>query len=239
MNERFSHELPKWMRWLGIWRINRDSIDFKWGYFAPQFGLQFVIQRGTYFSQNYAILFTLGWGTFKVTLPFKTSLPEGCDMPRYGFSIHHNTLWIYTGGEYDKDWGQVTKNGWISWDLPFFDKYWVKTETLVDPIMWRFENDKTNHTEEPYTVTLPYQYTLRSGEVQNVKATCIVRRMTHARKWLPFLKTVWQHIDIEFSDEVGEESGSWKGGCTGCSWTLLPNESVPEALFRMQQERKF
>ena len=96
MKERYGHELIKWMKWIGIWRINRDSIDFKWGYFAPRFGLEAKLHRGGYFDTRYAITLCPIWGCWHICLPFKTSLPEGCDMPEYGISIHNETFWLHT-----------------------------------------------------------------------------------------------------------------------------------------------
>lgn len=41
-------------------------------------------------------------------------------------------------------------------------------------------------------------------------------------------------IDIEFDDEVGERSGSWKGGILGMSHELLPNETIANSLKRLE-----
>jgi len=46
-------------------------------------------------------------------------------------------------------------------------------------------------------------------------------------------------INIEFSDEVGERTGSWKGGCTACGYDWLPGEEQETALRRMERECKF
>lgn len=44
---------------------------------------------------------------------------------------------------------------------------------------------------------------------------------------------------VEFDDEVGERTGSWKGGCTGCSYEWERNETMLSALRRMEATRKF
>lgn len=46
-------------------------------------------------------------------------------------------------------------------------------------------------------------------------------------------------IDVQFSDEVGERTGSWKGGTIGCGYNMLPGESPLDTLRRMEAERKF
>jgi hypothetical protein len=46
---------------LGMWQINRDNIEFKWGYFAPKFGLELCVHRGWYFDSQYRLSFVFGW----------------------------------------------------------------------------------------------------------------------------------------------------------------------------------
>lgn len=243
MKERYSHELPRWMRWLGIWRVNRDSIDFKWGYFAPRWALQFVVHQGGYFDQRWAVSIALGWGLIHFYLPFKTKLKEGCSLPDYGFAIHDGIFWIHIGGDYDESIGQVQGRQWISWNLPFFsyqfdghcivskDFDWVKMDNGLRS--WDFKKDGA------YIETHSYTYTLESGEVQHRIATCSIEKRKWHRKWFPFLTKVRQEIDIDFSDEVGERTGSWKGGTMGCSYEMLPNDTIETCLRRMEQERKF
>lgn len=247
MKERYSHELPKWMKLLGIWRINRESIDFKWGYFAPRAGFELILNRGTYFDTRYAINFAFGWGKFMVYLPFRTKLEEGCDMPRYGFAIHNDTFWIYKGGDYED--GQC-QNQWISWYLPFFswefDGHWIMDKHRV---MVRMGRESLNNLDglcsydfriqHAYKETHPYTYTLKNGTVQNRTATCTIEKRKWHRKWFPFLTKESQTIDIEFNDEVGERTGTWKGGTLGCGYEMLPNDTIETCLRRMEKEREF
>ena len=245
MIERYSYELPRWMKWLGIWRINKESIDFKWGYFAPRAGFELILNRGTYFDRRYAINFALGWGKFMVYLPFKTQLEEGCDMPRYGFAVHNDTFWIYKGGKYED--GQC-QDQWISWYLPFFsytfDGHWIKNKGLQwvkmgnrrnkGPEAWQFRESGSAYTEKH-----SYRYTLKNGAVQDRIATCTIEKRKWHRKWFPFLTMQRQVIDIEFDDEVGERSGSWKGGTIGCSYDMIEGDTIETCLRRMERERKF
>lgn len=93
-----------------------------------------------------------------------------------------------------------------------------------------------------WNVALPYRYTLRSGEQQNVQATISVEEMEwrmRALQWLPWPRLVCRSIDVKFDAEVGERSGSWKGGCTGCSYEMRHDETPQECLRRMVEERKF
>jgi hypothetical protein len=61
----------------------------------------------------------------------------------------------------------------------------------------------------------------------------------HWLKWTGLFANVQRTISVNFSDEVGERSGSWKGGCTGCSYQLRADETPEQSLRRMEAERKF
>lgn len=229
MKETFSHEFTGWQKlaqkYLGMWRINKESIDFRWGYFAPRFGLEFYVNRGGYDDANYSVTFCFIWGVFNVELPFKSKLGARFNPPRYGMYLHESTL--------NFPWGK--KNRYIN--LPFFSYNFDHHITLGKDGTW-FEYDY-NKKEEYHTECHPYAYTLKSGKTQNRTATCRMDIYQWHRKWFPFLKKVRKSIDIEFSDEVGERSGSWKGGCIGCSYDMLKGEAIEQCLRRMEQERKF
>ena len=93
-----------------------------------------------------------------------------------------------------------------------------------------------------------YRYTLRSGEVQVRIATIYVERgywhwllakWLRLPLWLPVVNMMKQSIDVRFDDEVGERTGSWKGGCIGTGYTMLPGETPEQTIRRMERERKF
>lgn len=57
--------------------------------------------------------------------------------------------------------------------------------------------------------------------------------------WTSLFSKIRTDIDVEFDKEVGERTGSWKGGVLGCGWGLLPGETPYECLKRMERERLF
>jgi hypothetical protein len=98
--------------------------------------------------------------------------------------------------------------------------------------------------EGAYRQTFAYVYTLQSGEVQVREAAVTAERRTwcwrlfwKAGLWFP--KRTRAYIDVAFSDEVGERTGSWKGGCVGASYELRRGESPEACLRRMERERVF
>lgn len=249
MNETYSHEFDRWQRFLqktlGMWRINRDSIDFSWGYFSPRWGLELMLHRGGYFNQNYAVSFCILWGKFHVTLPIKTKLPKGCDMPQYGFSTFENTIMFYGGGKYDESIGQMCGSNCKVWDIPWisyvFEGHWIldKHNAWQEvgkkglPDSWVFRET------DAYSETHDYTYTLKSGEVQHRKAVCTIEKRRWHRKWLPWAKMECREIDVEFDGEVGERTGSWKGGTIGCSYEMQEGETIKQCLRRMEREQEF
>jgi hypothetical protein len=160
----------------------------------------------------------LGFGLFTIAFafPWKWTVPdEGqCSGPRYGFAFFSDLLWIY----YGKDNGTR--------DAP----------RVTVHMPWGWTHRQHDVLSEP--ADHPYRYVLRSGEVQERIATIKLERRLWTRYWFPW-KRVSRYIDISFNAEVGERSGSWKGGVLGCSFDVLPNESSCSALRRMEAERRF
>lgn len=209
MKEKSRNELSRWQKMLGIQRINRDSIDFNWGYFNPEFGLE--LSSRTSGEENYKTIdFCLLWGKFSIYLKFLGSKePENFITDMYGFYIFDRIFFFC--------WGDTLK----SWILPFVN----------------YELEKRINIGEPQT--LDYQYRLNSGKVQYRKARCTKERMVWKMKWVPFIKKYQTIMNVELDDEVGEETGSWKGGALGFGDEMKPGETMRECLTRIEKERKF
>lgn len=102
--------------------------------------------------------------------------------------------------------------------------------------------DKGKEPDGREIQSFQYRYTLQSGEVQNATATVYAERRVWKWRWFPCLpwpRMVRQSIDVNFDKEIGERAGSWKGGCIGCGWDMLPGESMEQTLRRMEVERIF
>ena len=229
MKERYRQEVPTWLRALGAWRINTDSIDFNWGYFAPRWGFD-LYQGFGYESCERTITICLGWGVwhFKIGKPNPSMSFEDMER-RYGFWCTPNTIFFH--------WGDKLK----SWHFPFLSWEFISHEILDKQGEWTnahgiYGDDRLSIAQSEVH---PYTYTLRSGKVQNVGATCTMERWIHHRKWFPWSKRESVSLQVEFSAEVGEGTGSWKGGTVGCGYDILPGESMLDCLCRMKRERKF
>ena len=230
MKERYGSEIHWTLRkLLGVWRINKQSVDTKWGYFAPRWGLELKVNRGGYFKQNYSLDFCLIWGMFHITLPFKTKRKADCEWLSYGINTFEKTIMCY--------WGEKLK----ILDLPFVS-YRFEYHRVVDKQGKWIDGDNSWDNKDIHRETYNYTYTLESGEVQHRKATCFVEERQWRRKWVPyffpFSKMIRKSIEIEFNDEVGERSGSWKGGTLGCGYDMKKGETMEQTLRRMEKERK-
>lgn len=137
-----------------------------------------------------------------------------CSGPEYGFKFYEDLLWL----RYGKAKG--TK------DDPSIAIYM--------PWHWKHREHKVLSEPEAH----PYIYKLKNGTVQVRVATIKVETRKWTRWWYPF-KKLSKAIDVTFDDEVGERSGSWKGGCIGCGYEMKPDETPLQTLRRMELERKF
>lgn len=155
----------------------------------------------------------------------------------YGFYTDYDALVILWGR------GDFSDEGFIK----FFYVPWswgaaVSSEVLSDGefVPKIYDGDKKDNRT---VYTSPYTYILRDGTVQRVTASYYVERSVWYwrifRKWKIGPKKVYVGIWVDFSSEVGEGTGSWKGGALGCGYEMLPHEWPIEALRRMELERKF
>ncbi len=186
---------------------------------------------------------------------------EGYCFNFFGFLIALPFLdrWRYEPHEIMESWG-VYLNGVESqwkWDsivwcwgdyTKFFHMPWewkhIKWEVLRPDGTWtkKIASYEPGGPDGRKIWVLPFRYVLRNGTVQHRMASIHVERGEWRRKWTRWTSLfakVRVSLDISFDGEVGERTGSWKGGTIGCGWDMRPGETVEQAFARMQQERKF
>lgn len=175
---------------------------------------------------------------FKAKKKYVKEIYDQSETPSYGIYIFMNQLGICLGDKVKL------------FDLPWCYE-WIRTSILGKKGEWYHENRKnrdmnfydTNKWKNIlYSETVPYTYITKSGVKQECLATIRVEEREWRWKWFTWFKyfsKVRRDIDINFSTDIGERKGSWKGGVTGCSYTLLKNETPIECLRRMERERKF
>jgi hypothetical protein len=159
-------------------------------------------------------------------------------MDSWGFS--------FVGGDsIHLHWGEYCKIIHLPWDWKH-----CATLQLMNDRSWRNAKEISldsfclaSNSPDAWRATYSYVYRLNSGEVQERWADVTVDRMEWRWKWfgrfLPWPRLRRQSINVNFNDEVGERTGSWKGGCIGCGYTMLRGETPEVTLRRMEFERKF
>lgn len=245
------------------WHFNSGSypgrtIALEWSLLSKSFGFGFDIDDEDLTIQLAApsvafyVSFSANWPLISRFAPRKALNPVTypgvivIDERSCYIKIHNGCLWI-------SPWSKTNETASC-------DPWWVRGVSLsLNPFEWRhmrhevrrddgswapfvgsWERDKTLDARE--SLQYPYRYVLDNGQVQERTATVHVERRAwrpRCLRWTSLIEKVRTSIDVEFSDEVGERTGSWKGGTTGCGWGLLPNESPEQALRRMEKCRKF
>jgi len=181
-------------------------------------------------------LFEEGWSLdlFGLFIPLPGRCREvrsGEIMESWGFGWYERSIHF--------NWGHRTKIIYLPWDWDHVKCEVQRPDGSWVPYVGCWEDkDPDGRWEETY----PYTYTLESGEVQNRTATVYVERREWRwrwLKWLPWPCKKRKSIDVAFDGEVGERTGSWKGGTVGCGYDIRDYETAKGALRRMESERKF
>lgn len=225
-----------------------NSYEFKWGTFTPNWGLVFELiefsKRKESENHSWYLAFLFIFGKFWIPLPKwlpKRQFSEmgQTDIRHWGFATGagmggHNIVFR---------WNKIYKPIEFPWALTH-----VRTEHLMLDGSWQTEPkwDSVNPTREDFEAQVAkeihsFKYVLRNGTVQYRLATIHVKEWEWRYKWLryiPIFRHISRRIDIEFSNEIGERSGSWKGGTMGTAYKMLPNELPSEALYRFQETYK-
>ncbi|MBV8474541.1 MAG: hypothetical protein JO107_10320 [Hyphomicrobiales bacterium] len=227
------------------------EMRFTWAELTGRFGLAAaLINWGD--GERWSLQLHLGWPSIFIKLPFLPPRePKDDMMDKWGFSVCTDS-WA----EIHLNWGAKTKIVAMPWQWAFIrrstlapdGRQWIhelaasriprdKPPLGTPNVDWWFFKDAPR-----WTATLPYRYVLKTGEVQERQATIGMEESEWRWrwfKWCPFPRKVVRAIDVTFDEEVGERTGSWKGGVLGCGYTMRRDETPEECLYRMQSERIF
>lgn len=158
-----------------------------------------------------------------------------CSGPTYGFAFRDAMLWVYTG----KSTG--SRHAWKTFRLPWAYEHVRHSYLNPDGTVHHDAGQQDYDAPATTKATYPYTYVRHNGEVQHRHATVNGEerewRLWYA-PWLPWPRIVRRSINVVFDAEVGERSGSWKGGVMACGWHWRRGETQQQALERMEQERK-
>lgn len=221
-------QIPALMRRIGCFEMTKREWRFRWGEVAWRSGFALKL---CLFEEGYSLNIHPGFGGWFIKLPVEPAREPDEMMESWGFSLYSDYLHLH--------WGKHSKLFSTPWNWGSC----VRHEVLRPDGTWAPYRPEWRGEEDGRAVEVhPYRYLLRSGEVQERTATIYVSEMEwrwHWLKWSPWPRKISRCINVEFSDEVGERSGSWKGGTTGCGYEMRRHETALETLRRMQSERRF
>lgn len=207
----------KWERDESMLRVWWNWVEVAYLVFAIR-GLRLEVEFPSDWHDARRAWFRFGFGLVSgaVSIPWPWVVPDEyqCSGPTYGFSFFESDLHLH--------WGKCKGMR----DDP--------VKLIAMPWQWRHREHHTLTEPQAY----PYRYHLRSGEVQERTATVIAHSRRWSRPWFPHQR-VEESITVDFDKEVGERSGSWKGGVTGCGYEMQAGETPEQALRRMERERTF
>lgn len=213
------------------------TANFRWGEVSKGWGIALEL---CHFEEWWSLHVQPLYGKFYIHICRSTHDPEDI-VDSWG------AAWEWSASDLRDSimlhWGARSKFIHLPWGLD-----WARTSTLMADGSYFTRTQKLNRgwggmkPEGKWAETLPYRYVLKSGEVQERQATIGVEEMEWRRRatpWLPWFRKVRRYIDVSFDGEVGEGTGSWKGGTLGCGYELRAGESPETCLRRMERERVF
>lgn len=217
VHDRYSHEMPKWMRRVGIWRINgghSQSIDFNWGYWSPRMG--FCLETSPSYEENwFMIRATFLFGTICLILKWRPSDWDAnmdvneAEGHRCGFGINEDILYINKPG-------QAGIGYWKSWYLPFIHSIHVETKDV---------GEKHNTT-------------LIDHDLTSVPVTYWETNSFFRYKWTPFKFKV-RRLNYDYNGkEVGPGKGSWKGGTMSGTCPMQKKDQIMEVMLATFERHK-
>ena len=243
-DEVYGRDLPLILRLFGCWGVQErwTSFRMKWGQVVTN-RLGFALSYGVYHEEAHIQIHVL-WPLIFIKAPMLINQRPGTEdwWATYGFSCHARDIHL--------NWRTRCKIIHLPWDWrhvrhDVFDKNGKRRTWKPDypTILKRGESERAPPQDDGrYKETHDYTYVLRSGEVQKRTATIYGEEMEWRWRWftwLPWPRKISRSISVDFSDEVGERTGSWKGGTVGCSWEWREGETMLDALRQMERERKF
>ncbi len=181
----------------------------------------------------------LGVGLLSVSFsfPWRRTVPDQgqCSGPTYGFYFFEDHLVLQWGKTTGRR-GDPQKFINMPWAWEHVRHSYLHSNGTVHHNALNGEYEAPPETKEAH----PYIYVLRDRTIQHRTATINgEEREWRWFKWLPWPRKVSRTINIEFDQEVGERTGSWKGGTTGCGYEWKRGETMVQALRRMERQREF
>lgn len=237
----FEPRVPWWFYRIGgkYWDPY-GSHRMKWGELSTRGTRSFSIGFGLYenhFSFNLAISKLSAHVT--ICRAWRDPAEPPCDL--WGISS-------YEGESLHLNWGDYCKIFEYPWKKKhIIDQYLMSDGSWCDDRGFDvFDDAAPDRWQSTYPVVYLLDRIWRDPSYRSVQwanATVkVTRRLTAPAllgrfRWWP--RREKRYIEVRFDTDIGEEAGSWKGGCVGCWHEMRPEETPKDTLQRMMKERRF
>lgn len=162
----------------------------------------------------------------------------------YGFSLCDGFLQFFYGiqpGDSSRDQSWSTHLPWTQWRFvrrslydTLGEHFWTEPTGRQVPSGAHWDEQQRQRDAVPKAV-----FEITDFDGKRIKATTHIEERewrfgTGWFKWLSLFRRpkVRRSLDIEFSEEVGPEKGSWKGGLIGTGIDMLPGDLHEDAFRR-------
>jgi hypothetical protein len=153
----------------------------------------------------------------------------------YGASCSEGVLSVYLGRQThdsstEQRWSAIIP--WQNWRFVRHSLYGLQGEWLRDDTgIW-----KDDYAAQGACPSQTFSFVDFDGEALTAKTRIEERKWLFGTGWFRWLSLfckpkIHRSLDIQFSGETGKRKGSWKGGTTGHSIEMLPEE-LHESAFR-------
>jgi hypothetical protein len=226
-----------WRLWSSDYRQGEIAYAF-FGFRGPRIQIEFPSE----WHEHRRAWVSIGLGLVLVcfSFPWRRVVPDHgqCSGPTYGFYFFEDHFVVQWGKSTGRPRSDPKKFFYLPWSWQHIRHDYLNPDGSLHHRSGPREYDAPAETKESH----PYTYVLRNGTVQNRTATINGEEREWRWRWftwLPWPRQISRVINVSFNDEVGERTGSWKGGTLGCGWEWKHGESMLQALRRMERERKF
>lgn len=239
---RFACELERRKLLLRCWHSDYRAGEIAWATLGLR-GIQLEIEFPSDWHEHARVWVLIGFGLGRVafSFPYRGKLvpDEGqCSGPTYGFHFVEDALivqWGKSTGRYGPgEPPQPRACLWYPWSWHHVRHDYLNPDGSLHHRAGQQDYTPPAETTEQH----PYHYLMCDWTVQERVATVNGEEREWRWRWLtwlPWPRMIKRSINIEFSDEVGERTGSWKGGTIGCSWPWKRGETMEQALRRMER----
>ena len=219
-------QLPNWwQRALGVRQIDRSFRDTayrcSWGDFVKRFGFEL---KYSIYHEHASLVVCFIWGNFYIGVPMLITQRANTEdwNASYGISLFARALHL--------NWRTRCKIVHLPWDWQHVRHTFLNADGSAHHHCGRGYEAPPAATQE----THPYTYVLKSGAVQRVNATVNGEEREWRWRWCTWLPLgrVERSINVAFDAEVGERTGSRKGGTLGCGYAWRHGETLEQVTVR-------